>query len=234
MKIKILLFILMLILPFATSPGQKSNKKVIITGIVIDANQKPVSGAIIFIDNQKTEIQTDNEGIYKIKVKPTASTISAFSVMNGLSEKKIDGKTIINFILKDMPSPGNQAVQNDGDEDLVNVGYGTVKKRNLTTQVGKIDATKSRFAAYKTIFDMIRGELPGVQVNGSNVIIQGPTSINMSNQPLFVVDGVVVNSISEISPGMVKSIEVLKGSSAAIYGARGAAGAILINLLGAK
>ncbi|MBA4322122.1 MAG: hypothetical protein C0408_04830, partial [Odoribacter sp.] len=74
----------------------------------------------------------------------------------------------------------------------------------------------------------------GVRVNGTTIQIQGPSSINLSNEPLFVVDGLIVNSISEISPRIVKSVDVLKGSSAAIYGSRGANGVILIYLLGTQ
>jgi TonB-dependent SusC/RagA subfamily outer membrane receptor len=234
MKTKILFGILLFIVPITISLGQKSNKKVTITGVVLDANQKPVSGAIILIDNERTEIQTNKKGAYKIKVKPSASTISAFTLMNGLSEARIEGKTTINFTLKAAPSAVSQPAQISTDDEVVNVGYGAIKKKNLTTEVGKIDATKNRFASYQNIFEMIRGELAGVQVNGSNIVIRGPSSINLSLGPLFVVDGVVVTSISDISPRTVKSIEVLKGASAAVYGSRGANGVILISLLGSR
>ena len=79
---------------------------------------------------------------------------------------------------------------------------------------------------------MIRGEVPGVQVNGTSIIIQGASSLTLSTEPLFVVDGIVVNSIDYISPISVKSIEILKGSAASIYGSRGANGVILIRLIG--
>jgi TonB-dependent SusC/RagA subfamily outer membrane receptor len=68
-------------------------------------------------------------------------------------------------------------------------------------------------------------------VNGTSIRIQGASSLLLSTEPLFVVDGITVNSISDIQPLMVKSIQVLKGSSAAIYGSRGANGVILINLI---
>jgi TonB-dependent SusC/RagA subfamily outer membrane receptor len=234
MKTKLLIGILLFIMPFTISLGQKSNKKITITGIVLDANQKPVPNAMIFIDKKKTEILTNSMGVYKIRVNPSASTIAAFTLMNGLSEAMIEGKTTINFILNASSSAVSQPVQNSADEEAINVGYGTVKKKNLTTQVGKIDATNKRFASYSNIFEMIRGEVAGVQVNGTNIVIQGPSSIMMSNQPLFVVDGIVVPTISDISPRIVKSIEVLKGSAASIYGSRGSNGVILINLMGSR
>ena len=71
---------------------------------------------------------------------------------------------------------------------------------------------------------------PSVQVNGNKIVIRGVNSIN-STDPLFVVDGIVVSSIDDISPSMVKSIEILKGSETSIYGSRGANGVILITLV---
>jgi TonB-dependent SusC/RagA subfamily outer membrane receptor len=79
---------------------------------------------------------------------------------------------------------------------------------------------------------MIRGEVAGVQVMGNSIRIQGVGSLTLSTEPLYVVDGNVVNSISDIQPYNVKSIEILKGSSASIYGSRGANGVILIKLIG--
>jgi TonB-dependent SusC/RagA subfamily outer membrane receptor len=86
---------------------------------------------------------------------------------------------------------------------------------------------------HQNIYEMIRGEIPGVQVTGKSIMIQGPSSINLSTEPLIVVDGVPTASIDDISPQMVKSIEVLKGAAASIYGSRGANGVILINMRGA-
>jgi TonB-dependent SusC/RagA subfamily outer membrane receptor len=70
-------------------------------------------------------------------------------------------------------------------------------------------------------------------VNGNSIQIQGSSSFNLSTEPLFVVDGIVVESVENISPTMVENITVLKGASASIYGSRGANGVILITLIGA-
>jgi TonB-dependent SusC/RagA subfamily outer membrane receptor len=101
----------------------------------------------------------------------------------------------------------------------------------MTTNVSKIDGTNPKYASYRTIYDMLRGEVPGVQVNGTSIKIQGASSLMLSTEPLFVVDGITVNSIDDIQPVTVKSIQVLKGSSASIYGSRGANGVILIDLV---
>jgi TonB-dependent SusC/RagA subfamily outer membrane receptor len=229
-----ILLLIFSIFIFNSSFGQKAPGKLTITGVVLDANQKPVSGAIIIIDNRKTDIVTNDKGYYKIKVSPKAVLISVFTLMNGVSETEIGGRTMINFSMKSSSLSNKDAIDKTTGEETVNVGYGTVKRKDMTTSVGKIDATQNRFSAYQNIYDMIKGEIPGVQVNGSSIMIQGPSSINLSNQPLFVVDGIIVSSLGEISPRMVKSIEVLKGASASIYGSRGANGVILIYLLGSK
>ena len=78
---------------------------------------------------------------------------------------------------------------------------------------------------------MITGTIPGVQVNGKNIAIRGQSSLYNTSGPLFVVNGVIVTSIDHIRPIDVKSIEVLKSSSAAIYGSRGSNGVILIEVL---
>jgi TonB-dependent SusC/RagA subfamily outer membrane receptor len=78
---------------------------------------------------------------------------------------------------------------------------------------------------------MLRGVDPSVQVNGNRVVIRGVGS-NSSTDPLFVVDGVVIPNIDNINPQLVKSIEILKGADASIYGARGANGVIMITQIG--
>jgi TonB-dependent SusC/RagA subfamily outer membrane receptor len=107
-----------------------------------------------------------------------------------------------------------------------------VKRKNLTTSVSKIDGRKIQYASYNSIFDMLQGTVPGVTVNNGSVRIRG-APFKPGYEPLYVVDGTPVNSIAEIPPQMVESIEVLKGPSSAIYGSRGANGAILVDLIDA-
>jgi TonB-dependent SusC/RagA subfamily outer membrane receptor len=233
MKSSYIICIIFLFLIFNSSYGQKSSKKFTINGVVLDANQKPVGDAIILIDNQKTNAVTDEKGVYKIRVYPKAKLISVFSFRNGVSEAEIGGRTVINFKLKASASSIKTEVVNPQNEETVNVGYGTTRKKEMTTETRKIDGTNKKYAAYQNIYDMIRGEFPGVQVTGKNIQIQGPSSFNLSSDPLLVVNGMAVVSIDDISPLQVKSIEILKGSAAAIYGSRGTNGVILIYLLGA-
>jgi len=230
MKTKII--ICLLIGAFYFNPGysQKVGKKITITGYVADQTHASIANAIIMIDGVKTNVSTDQKGYFKVKVKPESSKIGIFTFTNGVMEEEINGRHRINFTFQG--SVPNQVSNNktDPDDEVVDIGYGKVKKRDLTTSVGNIDGTNSKYASYRSIYDMIRGELPGVQVNGNKITIQGISSINLSTDPLFVVDGQVVTSIDDIQPFLVKSINVLKGPSASIYGSRGANGVILINL----
>ena len=110
----------------------------------------------------------------------------------------------------------------------VNIGYGTMPEDQLTSSVSTVKIDEN--VPYTTIYEMIQGRCAGVIVNGSSITIRGVGSINLSSQPLFIVDGVEMNDISFIHPRDVKDIQVLKDSSASIYGSRGANGVILITL----
>ena len=230
MKIKNIILLIILICFYHISFGQKANKKITITGFVLDAKQKPVENAAIFIDRVKTNSVTNHKGYYKVKVNPKAQEIMVFSLFNGFSKVVINGRTSINFILTGESTESNQK-DITNDNETVNTGYGTVKKKDMTTKIGKIDGQNPRFAAYQDIYDMLRGAVPGVDVTGKSIKIMGSSSLNVSTEPLFVVDGIIVYSIENISPQIVKSIEVLKGPAASVYGTRGANGVIIITLL---
>jgi len=230
----IFIFILSVLTCYShVSFGQKVNRKITITGIVLDAKQKPVEGAALFIDKIKTTSVTDQNGYYKVKVSPDAKEILVFTLFNGASEEVINGRTSINFILTDKSTESANKDKTDQNK-TVNVGYGTVQKRDVTTPVGVIDGQDPKFASCQSIYDMIRGRIPGVEVTGKSIKIMGSSSLNISTEPLFVVDGVIVNNIDDISPQTVKSIEVLKGPAASVYGTRGANGVILITRLTGK
>jgi len=213
--------------------GQKANKKNIVSGYVTDVDYQPVAGALILLDRQQTDVVTNKKGFYKVRITPYTRMIGAYSDQKGSAETPADGGTQVNIVLY-----GSNAIQGfipaiPEDEEMVNIGYGKVKKKDLTTPTGQIDGREHKYDSYTNIYDMIRGEVPGVQVIGTQILIRGVSSINSSNDPLLVVDGMAVSSIDNISPREVKSISVLKGSDASIYGTRAAGGVILIDLKGA-
>jgi TonB-dependent SusC/RagA subfamily outer membrane receptor len=230
MKIKAFLLILFSVLSFSVSSGQKNNKKIVLTGTVINAGQKPIVGALILIDGNNTNVVTDNNGLFKLKVRPDADSLTIVTFTNGVSTVAIDGRTNINFILGN-PDLSKQDVQKKSENSQqVNIGYGKVSEKNLLTNVNTIDARSSKYASYKNIYEILKGT-PGVIVRGNSVQIQGQSSFNSGTEPLYIVDGMAVESIDGISPSMVESISVLKGASASIYGSRGANGAIIITLI---
>jgi TonB-dependent SusC/RagA subfamily outer membrane receptor len=230
MRIRICLFILFSLLIISVSSGQKNNKKIVITGQVTDALQRPLAGAIIFLDGRNTNVATDNEGSYKLKVRPDADSLTVVTFTSGMSTVAIAGRTRINFVLGGSELAQQNIQGKKADDQKVDIGYGDVNKKNLLTQVSTIDGQNSKYATYKNIYEILKGT-PGVIVKGSSVQIQGQASFNSGTEPLYVVDGMVVGSVDGISPSMVESISVLKGSSASIYGSRGANGVILITLV---
>jgi TonB-dependent SusC/RagA subfamily outer membrane receptor len=214
--------------------GQKANNKNIVSGYVTDVNNQPVARALILLDRQQTSVVTNKKGFYKIRITPDTRMIGAYSDQKGSAEAPVEGGQEVNIILY-----GPYAIQGfipaiPEEEEMVNIGYGKVKKKDLTSPTGQIDGREHKYDSYTNIYDMIRGEVPGVQVVGTQILIRGMSSINSSNDPLLVVDGMAVSSIDNISPREVKSISVLKGSDASIYGTRAAGGVILIDLKGAS
>jgi len=114
-------------------------------------------------------------------------------------------------------------------DKAVEVGYGTAVKKNLTDSISEVELPKNE-KSYRDIYEMIRGRCAGVQVIGEKIIIRGVSTINSGTDPLFIVDGQPVMSISHLNPQDVESITVLKGSAASIYGSRGANGVIVIKM----
>ena len=127
----------------------------------------------------------------------------------------------------------NNTVSDLPDEESVNVGYSKARKKDVTYSVGHVKNDDNR--VYSDIYEYLMGKVPGVRVertgqNSAKVFVRGINSINSSTDPLFIVDGVAVSDISTINPYDVESVDVLKDSSASIYGVRGANGVILITL----
>lgn len=215
----------------AAVSGQKSDGgRIKITGYVTDAVQNRVAGAIIMVNGEKTSVMTNSKGFYKIRTGRESSKIGVFTIAGGILEEMIDGRQQINFVFK-VPVPDQIPGRSNPADEPVNIGYQTIRSKDLTAPVGKIDGTRLKYSGYNTIYEMIRGEVPGVDVRGNSIMIRNATSFNSGTEPLFVVDGVPVSTIDNIHPQMVRSIEVLKGSAASIYGTRGSNGVILINLL---
>jgi iron complex outermembrane receptor protein len=237
MKSTVLLLSIFIITSSVSSFAQKSGKKYFITGQVLDINDKPVSGAMVFIDNKSSDVTTDNNGMYKVKIKADAAIISILNLSGGLMKEAINGRLVINFKLNNVIPQVETVKQENPDNEVVNIGYGYARKKDMATSVGNINGQNTKYASYQNVYQMIQGEVPGVQVVGKKITIRGIATINASSDPMVLVDGIEMllndnNTLDVIDPRLVKSISILKGTDAAIYGSRGANGVILITLIG--
>lgn len=225
MKTRILL-IFISFCSFSIVNAQITNDKIEISGHVTDINNQPIKDVVFLVDNVKMETNINRKGFYKLKIPIDTKMILAFSITSGVKEVIYNGEPIVNFTF-----PNNKFQLKDGvsdNDNKVDIGYGSANKENLTSSVGVIKG--NRDTNYTNIYNMIAGKVPGVLVTGSTIRIRGDSSLYGSNDPLFVVDGIIVNSLDYINPNEVDNISILKGSNTTIYGVRGANGVILINL----
>ena len=180
------------------------------------------------IDGKDSGRKTDEDGNYKIKIKPSVLNLGVFTTITGIVEEPVNGRNTINFTLEKFVPSNSGAEVPLSEEDVVDSGYGVSRKKDLTKSVTKTDVSGKQYTTFNSIYDMLQ-TISGVYVSGSNVTIRG-TATTGNTSPLFVVNGSVVSSISGIDPAMVSSIEVLKGPAASIYGMQGANGVIIIKL----
>ena len=232
MRSRIILTLLTVLLAIGQVAGQKRGKAVTVTGTVTDTLMSPVAGALIVADGESTGVLTRKNGTFKLKIKPDLLSLGVYTTNLGSAAMMYDGRSVADFVLDGSVGLLNFTPETPDSERDIEIGYGTIKKKDLTTGVGYIEGQTDENSSYTNIYEMIQGRVPGVQVTGNKITIRGINSINSGTDPLFVVDGVVVGSIDYISPRQVESITVLKGSDAAIYGSRGAGGIILISLIG--
>jgi TonB-dependent SusC/RagA subfamily outer membrane receptor len=230
MKIKLFLLTFISFLLFFDIAAQKNNNKITITGRVTDLYRSPVSGALIMIDGKNTAAKTGDKGQYKIKVKSSAAVIGVFTTVTGAKEEPINGRTVINFELNKVITLLQGVGTSGVSEEVINEGFGTAKKGNISKPVSKSDVSGNEYSSFSSIYDVLK-TVPGVTVSGTSVTVRGVGTTG-SSSALFVINGITTSSISGINPSTVKSIEVLKGPAASVYGLQGANGVILIQLKG--
>jgi TonB-dependent starch-binding outer membrane protein SusC len=228
MRLRIFLVVILSVFCFSGIYAQKSSKKITIVGIVTDAEKKPVANAIIMIDNKNTSSVTDSKGHYKIKVKPEAVKIGVITFGLGVKEEDIAGRDSIDFSYAVASEQQSLEVNVSPGEEATDVGYGTMKRKYVTSQTSKVDGANKKYASYKSAYEMIQREVSGVKIDGESIIIQDSRNLWGSVPALLILDGTYVESFSDVSPASVLSIDVLKGSAAAMYGSRGYGGVVII------
>lgn len=202
-----------------------------ISGSVKDANGAPLPGAAISVDDSRSTALTDNNGMYSINV--TANQVNVTATMMGYvsASKSVslsNGSGQANFSLTE------EAVTLD---DIVVIGYGTSNLKDLTGSVVSVKAKSFQKGSFASPEALILGKTPGVRITsnsgmpgaGSRIRIRGGSSLNASNDPLIVIDGLPADGLGLLNPSDIESFTILKDASAtAIYGSRAANGVILV------
>lgn len=200
-----------------------------ITGVIVDANGEAVIGANVVVKGTTNGTITDFDGNFSIENIPSNAILQV---------------SYIGYLTKEMPVGNQSSVKVTLTEDsqaldeVVVVGYGTMRKSDVTGSIGVAKGEELTKNQNFSALDNLRGKVSGVNIfsNSSQpgaysnrVIIRGMATINASSNPLYVVDGVVMEDFSLLNPNDIESMEVLKdASAAAIYGARGANGVIMV------
>ncbi|WP_300255609.1 TonB-dependent receptor [uncultured Alistipes sp.] len=203
-----------------------------VVGRVVDANNTPLIGVNVVVKGTTTGTTTGIDGNYSIKVAENQTLV--FSYLGYTTVEEIVGKrTAINVKM-------NEEATQLGAVEIVNIGYGTTTRRDLTGSVAKADLGTMMKSNVTNFDQALNGRIAGVVVttgDGSlgaeaNITIRGNNSLTQSNAPLYIIDGFPSEGsfATSINPADIESIDVLKDASAtAIYGARGANGVIVIN-----
>lgn len=232
-------------------PAQNSSTRKAITGTVILEGGDPAIGATAMVKGESTGTITDINGNFKIEVP--SNSILQFSYVGYVTKTvSVSGKTNIKITLSE---------DNHNLEEIVVVGYGSMKKKDLTGSIAGLRSDDINITKSSSFVNAMQGKIAGVQIStqsgepgaGNRISIRGANSVYGSSLPLYVIDGVQIDAnpdevasakmgngslsdpLSTINPSDIESIEVLKDASAtAIYGSRGANGVIIITTRSGK
>ena len=205
------------------------NQKYEVKGTVTDTNGTPLPGANILEKGTTNGVQTDFEGNFSIQISDENAILEISYLGFIKKDYDVSGQSSVNIVLEEDTA---------SLDEVVVIGYGSVRKSELTGSVSSIQAEKLNTDSQASVEQIIQGRLPGVQVTQASaepggefsIRVRGTNSISAGNEPLYVIDGLAgANPGNSLNPSDIKSIEVLKDASAtAIYGARGSNGVVLI------
>jgi TonB-linked SusC/RagA family outer membrane protein len=209
--------------------GLSLTQQRVITGLVSENDGNPLPGVTVMEKGTTNGTLSDAKGQYRITVT-TANPVLVFSFVGYTSQEATIGtRSVVNVTLQ---------ASDIGLDEIVVIGYGTVKKSDLTGSVASIRGDVMRDVPSSNISQALQGRISGVEMSQTStkpgaamqIRVRGTRSLTAINDPLVVVDGIpFAGSISDINPSYIKSIDILKDASAtAIYGSRGANGVILI------
>ena len=197
-----------------------------VSGTVFDQNGEPLPGVAVQIKNTSNGALTDAQGNYSVSAAKGETLV--FSCLGMLDAEVVVSKSVHNVkLLTDSYSL----------DDAVVIGYGSVRKSDLTGSVASVKASDLKNSKVGMVSSALQGTAAGVQVTQGNlkpgadagIVVRGIGSVNAGTSPLYVVDGVPMDGLQSLSASDIQSIEILKdASSAAIYGSRGSNGVVLI------
>ncbi|MDR2813887.1 MAG: TonB-dependent receptor [Prevotellaceae bacterium] len=199
-----------------------------ISGTVRDSKNDPLAGVSVVVKGTTRGVATDASGSYDIQASADATLVFSFMGM-GTKEEPVNGRGRIDVIL----SEDNKAL-----DEVVVIGYGVQRRSDVTGATALITSKDLTAKPVSNAFEAMQGKLAGVDITSTqrpgeigDIRIRGNRSLNATNEPLYVVDGVVLSSggIEALNPRDIESINILKdASSTAIYGSRGANGVVLV------
>lgn len=206
-----------------------------VTGTITDESNEPLPGVTILIKGTQTGTITDLEGHYSLTVNDPSRDILVFSFVGMVTEEiRVNNQSRVDLVMK---------TKNQYLDELVVIGYGSVSKKDLTGAVSSISSSQLRDMPVVSTAQALTGRLAGVHIVTSEgspdaeikIRVRGGGSITQDNSPLYIIDGFPAESMGDIPPSDIESIDVLKdASSTAIYGARGANGVIIITTKSGK
>ena len=210
--------------------AQSQTVNLIVSGTVKDKAGQSLIGVNIEVQNGTTGTITDAAGKYSLKVPNRLAVLEFTSVGYATQRQQVGSNTVIDIVLIE----DNQSLN-----EVVVVGYGTKKRKDITGSVVSVDPKRLENLPNTSFVNALEGAVPGLAItqnsggaesNDNSINIRGRRSITASNNPLIILDGIPYNgSFSDINPSDIGSIDILKdASAAAIYGSRGANGVILI------
>jgi len=223
------------ILKTVSTARDRESQQIVVTGKVTDEDGNPLPGVNIIIKGTSTGTITDMDGTYNIEVEdPEAILVFSF-IGYGTQEVALSGRSVINITLVE---------EIIGMEEVIAIGYGIIKKSDMTGSVSSIEGNDIRLQAVGNPIQALAGIASGVQLlqtsgqpgSDLSLLIRGGNSILGSNEPLYVVDGTpMVSDLKILNPNDIESIEILKDASAtAIYGSRGSNGVVIVTTKGGK
>jgi TonB-dependent SusC/RagA subfamily outer membrane receptor len=213
-------FGLFIFLIFFVSQFTTAQDKVV-HGIIHTLDSIPLIGVKIKSKSTNQTFYTDSQGKFTV-VTETGDKLKIQAEGFYNENVKVDEKTrfmAVNLRMK----PGDKQRE-------YAIGYGHISEEDLTASVNQFSPDKNDFSRYKDIFELIRGRFPGVDIQNGEIVIRGSSTLKGSDAALIVLNGVIADSdiLHTLSPNDVKSINVIKDGSTAVYGSRGANGVVLI------